>query len=235
MGGWRGAFLALAIPTSIFGIVLYLILGRRGYTKKVRNELSSEQTVEPRDRGRWRRLIAFIVLGVALQVFLFSVMSFIPLFVVDYFGHDEEAAAALLALYNSAGLWSGPLGGYLADRIGKVPILLTIGVIAGPVVYLLNFVSFGWTISVVLLIMGMSQYVSMPVSEAYIISHTSERNRSTILGIYYFASRGGPGLVMPVIGYLIDWFGFGTSFAVVGAALAVVVIISSMFLWRSRD
>ena len=233
--GWRGSFIVLAVPTIVFGIILYLVLGRRGYTRKAQNEVSSEITAGPSEAVPWRRLVPVIILGITPQVLLFSVISFIPLFVVDYFGRGEEVAAGLLALFHSSGLWAGPLGGYLSDRIGKVPVLLAVGIIAGPVIYLLNFVSFGWSISVVLLIMGMSQYISMPVSEAYIISNTPQRRRSTILGIYYFASRGGPGVIMPIIGYLIDNFGFDTSFTVAGAALFAVTLGCSVFLWGSRD
>ena len=85
------------------------------------------------------------------------------------------------------------------------------------------------------LVMGTCQYIGMPVSEAYIISHTSERNRSTILGIYYFASRGGPGIIMPALGYLIDRFGFRTSFTAVGAVMLAVTLLCSVLLWGSRD
>jgi len=197
--------------------------------------MPNSHTAAPSTTSHLRRLVPFITLGVAIQVLLFSTISFIPLFVVDHFGASEEVAAALLALIHSTGLWAGPLGGYLSDRIGRVPVILAVSVIAGPIIYLLTLVSFGWSISLVLLAMGMSMYIGMPVSEAYIISHTSGRNRSMILGIYYFASRGGSGVIMPVIGYLIDRVGFSNSFAIVSAALIVVTIGCSIFLWRSRD
>jgi len=87
----------------------------------------------------------------------------------------------------------------------------------------------------VLLVMGTCKYVGMPISEAYIISHSAERNRSTILGVYYFLSRGGPGLIMPLIGYLIDNYGYYTSFNAVGAAMAAVTIGCFLFLRASRD
>ena len=136
---------------------------------------------------------------------------------------------------HSAGLWASPLGGYLSDRLGKVSVMLTVSLIAGPLIYLLGQVTFGWSIWVVVFAIGMSRYLSMPVLEAYVISHTPPRNRSTILGIYYFASRGGPGIIMPAIGYLIDRFGFGTSFTIVGATLTAVTLVCSLFLWGSRD
>ena len=166
---------------------------------------------------------------------VFSTVSFIPLYVVDQFKVSREAAAAMLALVHSAGLWAGPLGGYLSDRIGKVPVMLTASLIAGPALYLLNLVSLGWSISIVLLIAGACQYLSMPVSEAYIISKAPQHRRSTILGIYYFASRGGPGIIAPALGYLIDNFGFDTGFTVMGLVMLTVALGCSVFLWGSRD
>ncbi len=234
--GWRGTFISLAVAVIVFGIVFYVLLGRRGHTKET-EAAAVDNHIEkpPSSSGRLRHLVLFLILGVSLQILLFSTISLLPLFVVDHFGVSEEAAAFLLALYHSAGLLAGPLGGHLSDRIGKVPVMLVVSLIAGPVVYLLGLVSFGWSISIVLFVMGMSQYISMPIAEAYIISHTSERNRSSVLGIYYFASRGGPGIMVPVIGYLFDRFGFNAGFTIAGAALFIITLGCSVFLWRSRD
>jgi len=163
-----------------------------------------------------------------------SVISFIPLFMVDHFGIGEEAAAALLALVYSAGLWGGPLGGYLSDRLGRVPVMLTASLIVGPIIYFLNLVPYGWGISALLLTIGMSMYIRMPVSEAYIINKVSERKRSTVLGIYYLG-RQGAGAITPVMGYLIDRIGFYSTFTIVGTALVAVTIGCGIFLWGSRD
>ena len=234
--GWRGTFISLAVTAIVFGIVFYVLLGRRGHTKKTGTAaVDNHLETPPSYSGRLRHLVVFVILGVSLQILLFSTISLLPLFVVDHFGASVEVAAALLALYHFAGLWAGPLGGYLSDRIGKVPVMLVVSLIAGPVIYLLGRVSFGWSISIVLLIMGMAQYIGMPISEAYIISHTSKRNRSSVLGIYYFASRGGPGIIVPVIGYLFDRFSFGAGFTTVAATLFIIALGCSVFLWRSRD
>ncbi len=233
--GWRGSFIALSVPIFLFGIAFYLILGRRGYSRKTEHETPSSDTETPITPGNLRRLVPFIILGIVSQVFIFSTISFIPLFAVDNFGVGEGTGAVLLAVAHSAGLWASPLGGYLSDRLGKVSVMLTVSLIAGPLIYLLGQVTFGWSIWVVVFAIGMSRYLSMPVLEAYVISHTPPRNRSTILGIYYFASRGGPGIIMPAIGYLIDRFGFGTSFTIVGATLTAVTLVCSLFLWGSRD
>ncbi len=232
---WRGSFITLAIPTLVFGIVFYLLVGRRQLGKTDTGEASDSQASAPNLTGHYRRLIPFLILAIAIQVLIFSTLSFITLFVVDHFKASEEVAGALLALAHSAGLWAGPLGGYLSDRLGKVPVMLVMGAIAGPAIYLLNLGDLGWSISVILLILGMTQYLSMPVAEAYVIGHTSERNRSTVLGIYYSISRGGPGAVAPVMGYLIDRFSFNVAFTSVAALMTTIALTSSLFLWRNRD
>jgi len=233
--GWRGSFIVVAIPSLIFGIVFYMLLGRLGYTKKAKQGIPAGYTETPPAPGHLRRLVAFLILGITSVVLVYSVIMFIPLFIVDCFGVGEEVAAAMLALVFFAGVWAGPLGGYLSDRLGSVPVILAVGLITGPAVYLMNLVTFGWSLSAILIVIGMVAHLGMPVSEAYIISHTSERKRSTVLGIYYFASRGGPGVISPAIGYLIDQFGFYTSFTIVGAVMAVVTLVCAIFLWGSRD
>jgi MFS family permease len=75
----------------------------------------------------------------------------------------------------------------------------------------------------------------MPVSESYIIRHTSPRNRSTVLGLYYFGSMEGGGVLTPIAGYLIDHYGFGASFTAAGALILAATLICAFLLRGSRD
>ena len=233
--GWRGSFIGLAIPIIAFGIVFYVLLGRQVDTKRAEHRITDSHDRTPFTPGRLRRLVAFIILSAFTSAVIFSTIAFIPLFMVDHFGIGKETAAAFLAIIYSAGLWAGPLGGYLSDRLGSVPVILAVCLISGPVIYLLNLVPYGLGFGVLLVIIGMIATMRMPVSEAYIIGQTSERNRSTIFGIYYFSGMEGGGILTPVIGSLIDRFGFYLSFTITGAALATVTLVCSIFLWASRD
>jgi len=233
--GWRGPFIGLAIPTIVLGIVFYVLLGRRAVPKRAEHEITnSHKDVSPTP-GRLRRLVSLIILVSFTAAVIFSTISFIPLFLVDHFGVGKETAAALIALIYSAGLWAAPLGGYLSDRLGRVPMILAVCFIAGPVIYLLNLAPYGWGIGALLVTIGMIHYVRLPVSEAYIVGQTSERNRSTILGIYFFSGMEGGGILTPVMGYLIDHLGFYLSFTIAGAALLAVTLVCSIWLWGSRD
>jgi FSR family fosmidomycin resistance protein-like MFS transporter len=232
---WRGSIITIAIPVFIIGIVLFVLLGRRGYVKKAPAGTDNHRAEPEKTSGNLRRLIPFIILGVVLQVMVFSVTSYIPLFAVDNLRASEETGAFLFSLFHFAGLWAGPVGGYLSDRLGKIPVMLTVSIIAGPTLYLLSLVSLGWSVWLVLLVMGICMYMTMPVTEAYIITHAPERRRSTVLGIYYFASRGGSGLIFPAVGYLADRFSFETSFTMAGGVVLGTAIICSLFLRGSRD
>ena len=232
--GWRGSFIALAIPILAFGIVFYVLLGRQRRSEKADNDMPNSHSEPPTRQGRLARLGPLITLGIAGNVLIFSTLSFIPLFVVDHLGGSEQAGAALLALAYSAGFWAAPLGGYLSDRIGTLMVLLVASLVIGPILYLLNVASYGWGISAVLLALGVSLYLRMPTTEAYIVGQTSERNRSTMLGIYHFGAAEGAGLITPTIGYLIDRFGFSTSFTIVGASMMAIALGCGVFLWRAR-
>ena len=233
--GWRGSVITMSIPAFIIGIVLFVLLGKRGYAQKAPEVTASRQAKPREPSGNIRRLIPFITLGVVLQVMIFSVASYIPLFAVDNLKASEETGALLFSLFHFAGLWAGPIGGYLSDRLGKVPVMLTVSIVAGPAVYLLSLASLGWSIWLVLLAIGICMYIAMPVTEAYIITHAPEHRRSTVLGVYYFASRGGVGLIILAVGYLADRFSFETSFSMVGGAVLGVALICSVFLWGRRD
>ncbi len=138
LGDWRWSFIILAILTFIFGIIFYVMLGRQRSDAQPEGTRQGNHTETAPTPGRLSRLMPFIIIGVALQVVTFSTISFIPLFAVDQFKAPKEVGAALLAVAQFAGLWAGPLGGYLSDRIGKVPVMLAVALAAGPAIYLLN-------------------------------------------------------------------------------------------------
>jgi len=233
--GWRGAFIWLAIPTAAFGIIFYVLLRRRAGTSQVQQVITSHRDETSPAPGRLRRLVAFMILTVFASGVVMSVIPFVPLYIVDHFGVSEQTAASSLAIIFSAGFWAGPLGGYLSDRLGRVPLILAACLITGFVIYLLNLAPYGLGIGALLLILGIAMYIRMPVSESYIMGQTAERNRSTVYGIYYFSMQEAGAVFAPVLGILIDNFGFHFSFTIASVAVVAVTIICSVFLWGSWD
>ena len=233
--GWRGTFITLSIPTIAFGLVFYALLGRMGQTSRSKPKTGDAPTEELPTQINLRRLMAFLILGIASMVLIYSTITFIPLYIVDHLGKSKEIGATMVALVFSGGIWAGPLGGYLSDRVGRVPVLLAVGLIGGPAIYLMTMTEYGLALWVLLVTIGMAMHLGMPVVEAYVISHVPKHRRSTILGIYYLGSRGGPGVMAPIIGYFIDSHGFTTSFSLVAAAITAITLFCAILLWGNRD
>jgi len=177
---------------------------------------------------------SFVVMGAAVQVFITTAFNFVPLLVVDKFHGSEWLGAAILSVGHIAGLVAGPVGGNLSDRTGKVPVMLAVSLAAGPIIFLLGFGSSWWLLPLALLALGACMYVAMPVTEAYVISNVSNRHSTSIIGVYYFLSRGGPALLLPVIGKLLDTHSFSVAFTVIGGALFAVSLICSLLLWGTK-
>lgn len=233
--GWRGSYIGLAIPTVIFGIIFYKFLGRRVETSPTQaGSIARRDEVAP-PPGYLRRIVVFMILSLVTGALVSSVSAILPLYMVDHFGVSEQTAASLMAIYFSAGLWVSPVGGYISDRLGRVPVIVVNILIASAAIYMLNLASYGMGIFALIWIMGITTFVRLPVSESYIFAQTTERNRSTIYGIYYSSMTESGAVFAPVMGSLIDHFGFYTSFTAASVAIVVVVLACSPFLLRSQD
>ena len=233
--GWRSAFTGLAIPSIILGIFFFKFIKRHSKVKKSEDKTIDYPTEAPNTPRHPRHLVIFLILVTSVQAVILSVIAFIPLFLVDHFGMSKEAAAATISLTYSAGLWASPLGGYLSDRLGRLKVLLVIWLVSGPVIYLLNVAPQGFGIGVVLVLIGASVFARAPIAQAYIVENTSERNRSMIMGIFFFGNMEGSGILTPVLGYLIDHFGFYYSFSIASAVIIVNTLIGFIVLRDSRN
>jgi len=235
--GWRGSYIVLAIPTLILGIILYVLIGRQ--TRIQADELpettDADKVTPASVRIHWRQLVPFIIMSVATGTMIQSVAGYLSLYAVDNFGVAEAVAAMLVAITPAVGLFAAPLGGYLSDRLGGVPVLIVGSFLAIPLIYLLGVASTVPALIAVMFAIGIVSNTRMPTSESYIVGHIPDRRRSTILGIYFFAGAEISGLLTPVVGYLIDRFGFYYSFNIVSATMAAITLACSVLLWSNRD
>jgi predicted MFS family arabinose efflux permease len=231
--GWRGAFIGVAIPAMILGIILYFALAKISAKKgTIAGVPQIESTAKPL---HLRRIVFFIILTTFAQAVMASAMTFVPLFAIERFGISKAAAAIFLSVNYSSGLWAAPLGGYVSDRVGSIPTTLAVCFLAAPAVYLLNIAPEVISFGVLMAFFGMISYIRMPASEAFMVKETTTHNRSSILGIYYFGNSEASALLTPVFGYLIDRFGFYTTFSIGGAAVLAVTLICSIWLVGKRN
>jgi MFS family permease len=230
--GWHASFIILAIPCAVFGLVFFFILRRQKDASQLRAVADSHQAGAVVSKNRWRPLIALIVMSLICGG-MGSVMAFLSLYLVDQFNVSKETAVFVIAISSFAGVWAGPVGGHISDRIGRVPIIILTSLLGGGLILLFGWVPYGIGLFVLLFFSGINMYMGAPVSEAFIMGQTSARNRSLIYGLYYLAAQGGA-LFAPLMGYFIDKTSFQTAAMISGASIMVVTIICGSILWGTR-
>ncbi|MDD5127836.1 MAG: MFS transporter [Dehalococcoidales bacterium] len=231
--GWRAPFIAMSVPTIIYGIIFYLLLQRLVKPPAVSPAATAHNIAPVTARGKGP-LVAFMTVNAVSHAVMLAVISFIPLFAVDRFGIAKEAAGTFLSLYYGAGLWASLLGGYLADRFGTVPVFLTVCFLTIPAVYLLGVAPGVVILGVITFTLGILAYINMPVSEAYLVSHTVENRRSSILGLMYFCNIEGVMVVTLAMGYLIEKIGFNMSIAIAAGVVLITTVTCSIWLRNHR-
>ena len=233
--GWRGSFLAMAIPTAILGFVFYLYLSRSGGKTHVESAKRLQVDEKPPQAGYKRRLIAFLILMVVGGGAGATVNSFLTLYMVNQLEIPKGVAAGLLSIIYSSGLWAGPVGGYISDKIGSVKVIIVTGILGGLIIFALNAVTFGFWLFAVLWVMGLISAIRFPVTEVFIMNQTRAKNRSLIYGIYYSTMQYTGAIFAPIMGIFIDRFGYHTMFTFAAIVTTTVAVITAAFIWDAKD
>jgi len=233
--GWRGSFIALAIPTIILGAWFFIYLRKR-YGKSHIEAMKRKQTEErPPQPGYRRRLTAFLTMMVLGGGASASVNAFLPVYLKESLGASNELSAMSLSIIFSSGLWAGPVGGWLSDRFGSVKIVIATGVISGVLIFILKAVSLGWGLWLTLWVIGVIQAIRFPVTEVFIMSQAPAKNRSTIYGIYYSTMQYTGAVFSPLLGGFIDRFGYKTMFHWAAIIVTVLAAATALFIWDAKD
>jgi MFS family permease len=233
--GWQGAYIALAIPTALLGVFFFFYLNQR-YSKSKMAAIKRQQAAEsPPQPGYKRRLWAFLIMMVLGGGAGATVNAFLTLYMVNELGSSKETAAMALSIIYSSGLWAGPVGGFISDRIGSTKVIIVTGILSGLIIFGLKEVTqMGWTLWIILWAMGFIQAVRFPVTEVFIMSQAPARHRSTIYGVYYSTMQYTGAIFAPIMGGFIDRFGFHTMFNFAAYAVTAVAIITSLFIWDAK-
>ena len=125
----------------------------------------------------------------------------------------------------------------MSDRLGSVPVVAMAALVSGPALILIGLAPSGMLVIALLFLVGIALYVRSPASESFVLAHSPAKHRSTVLGLYFFGAMEGNGALAPVVGYLIDRFGFSTAYTVSGVAMMVIALLCGALLlrWRHAD
>jgi MHS family proline/betaine transporter-like MFS transporter len=231
--GWRSSYLILAVPTLAFGFLLYILMGKRKPASKESSE-AVECDIVRRQAGNSRNLLAFMGLSAVTTIAYTAVIAFIPLFLVDHFGLSQASAALVIAIVYFTGIFANPVSGFLSDRVGRTPLLLAASLGLLPVLFFIDAVSRGWGVDLMLVAYGIIIAMTQTSSESHIVGNVAEKNCSSVLGGYYFTTMAGSGVLIPLLGALIDARGLHFSLTIVAGVVAAAVVAYGSWLVARR-
>lgn len=170
-----------------------------------------------------RPLLAVTVLSVVGQWML---TAYLPIYVVTRLDVATQTAGALLAGATATGLFVGPMGGRVADTVGRRPVLITslilqacsaIALLCAP-----GSTAFALVAAVALAI-GFTLRTTIQNTLAADVSHEADRDTTFALlrTAVNIAAAAGPavGAALVLFGWPVLWFG-----SLLFSALAVVLV-----------
>ncbi len=236
--GFRGPFIVLSIPTAIFGIIFLIYLTKRGgltHVRAAKQRLAEEKPPQPGYKRRlWAYLIQMVVGGGAGM----SVQALMSLFIVDKLGATDTSVTWIMSVSFLPAIVGGTvIGGWIADRIGSVKVIIVTGILSGLLIFWLR-----WSTTVnfwfffLLFIMGVNNAIRMPVTEVFIMGQTPAKNRATIYGIYYFTMQYTGAIFAPVYGWLVpNIYSYEQVFFFSAIAVTAVSVVTSIFIWDAKN
>jgi MFS family permease len=143
---------------------------------------------------------------------------------------SPASAALIIAIVYFTGIFANPFSGFLSDRVGRTPLLLAASLGLLPVLFYINSVPEGWGVDLFLVAYGIIIAMTQTSSESHIVGNVAEKNCSSVLGGYYFTTMAGSGVLIPLLGVLIDARGLHYSLSVIAAVVAAVTLAYSLWL-----
>jgi len=185
-------------------------------------------------RGEYPRVVLVLATGDLVASFGFSLFfPFLTIYLVQTLGASAAEAGLVLAAYSLCSIVSGIVGGWLADRIGRRPVLIGSVACSAVLVSSMAFVTQAWQIGVVMLLLGCIDPAFVPAARAAVADTVEEERRPRVFGLLAVANAVG-WIAGPVIGAGLSTLGYPLLFAVSGLLIGAYVVIAGRWLPETR-
>lgn len=217
-------FLLASLITLVCMLVLFMNIKEKRDT--ITYSVSEKQKIRFRDQ--LDRTTVFLLGAIFFWFVAYQgIEAFFTLYGVEHVGMSEADATFSLTFYSLAFLVFALPSGWLGARFGKKKIIL-IGVIGlGLVFALVPLVDTMWSLRGLLIIGGMFWACININSYPFVISTGKDQSIGTRTGLYYFISSLAAISSPPLMGFMIDLFGYSALFicATVGMLLALGCVL----------
>jgi len=185
-------------------------------------------------RRDFRGVVLVLATGDLVASFGFSlVFPFLTIYIVGAFGATAFEAGLVIAGYSVCSIVSGTAGGWLADRVGRRPVMIVSVAITGLVVGLMGQAADLAQIAILTLVLGMIDPAFIPAARAAIADVVPEERRPRAYGLLAVAASVG-WIAGPAIGAGLSRLGYPLLFGVAGVIIAVYALIALRWLPETR-
>jgi MFS family permease len=185
-------------------------------------------------RRDYPRVVLVLATGDLVASFGFSLFfPFLTIYLVQTLGASAAEAGLVIAAYSLCSIVSGVVGGWLADRVGRRPVLIGSISCTTLLVLAMAFAAEAWQVGVVMLLLGCTDPAFVPAARAAVADTVDEARRPRAFGLLGVANAIG-WIAGPVIGAGLSVLGYPVLFAISGLLIALYVVIAVRWLPETR-
>jgi MFS family permease len=179
-------------------------------------------------------VVFVLATGDLVASFGFSlIFPFLTIYLVQAFRATAFEAGLVIAGYSVCSIVSGAAGGWLADRVGRRPVMIVSVGITGMVVVLMGQAADLAQIAILTLVLGMIDPAFIPAARAAIADVVPEERRPRAYGLLAVAASVG-WIAGPAIGAGLSRLGYPLLFAIAGVIIAAYSLIALRWLPETR-
>ena len=235
--GWRSAFIVVAIPGILLGMLAWFLPDFKTQIKRANSE--SEQDVvfieNLKELAKNKTLVTLCVSFGLVYFFNMTLIYWLPSYFIRYMGMSIAQAGAMTAGVLVTALIAAPLGGFIGDRVSRRKaqnkvLLCLISVVASIVTFALSMILDIWLL---FFVVTFFMFLYIPVQQIVCQEIVPVFQRATAYGIYIFSMFFLGGLWGPAVtGMISDAYSLRVAFWVNGVIL-LFASVGYLIMYRS--
>jgi MFS family permease len=222
--------LALVAAVSTLGLIPYFFMKMRHLEKSERARFSPFAYAAKKPAMLGKLILPILVTSFGAGL----LMPFMNIFFRVAYHQPDPVIGNLLAwgaLAMGVGLLIAPV---LADRIGKVPVVVITQGLSIPFLALLGFAPWFWLSGFAYYIRIALMNMSSPVYQTFVMEHTEPEARATVASLVNMANNFGRAFSPSVSGWMQVNYGFGPVYSGVLVLYTISVYLYWRFFWRKK-
>jgi MFS family permease len=230
--GWRAAFFIPGLAAVATGVLFLALVPDPGPVAKKSKTIGLHV-----DARTMTQIFVILLIATACGGIIFNSTTVAMPKVFDErlraLTQTNLGVGALVAFVYSVAAFAQVLMGTLIDRFDMRRLMMGVGLVQIPLLALAATLD-GWPMLIVALCMMMAIFGQIPLNDAIVGRYVADEYRARVLSVRYVVSLGVASVAVPLIAVLHRTQGGFRNVFLVLAALAVAILVASVF-FPSRD